>query len=177
MPITISGSGTMGTMAQGGVTGSATITAMTAQASTSGTSIDFTGIPSWVRRITVMFTGVSTSGTAAKLIQIGDSGGIEDTGYLGTGGSYTGTSGVTAYTAGFGIRSVLAADVINGVVQICLLTGTTWAAFGNLSRSDGAQMFNVAGSKALSDTLTQIRITTANGTDTFDAGTINILYE
>ena len=156
--------------------GTSLVTSATA-VSASSTSVDFTSIPSWVKRITVMFTGVSTSGTAAKLIQIGDSGGIEDTGYLGTGGSYTGTAGVTAYTAGFGIRSVLAADVINGVVQICLLTGTTWAAFGNLSRSDGAQIFNVAGSKALSDTLTQVRITTANGTDTFDAGTINILYE
>jgi hypothetical protein len=149
----------------------------TAVASTSGTNIDFTGIPSWVKRITVMFSGVSTSGTSEKLIQLGDSGGIENTGYLGTGGSYTGTSGVTAYTAGFGIRSALAAEVINGVVEICLLTGTTWAAFGNLSSSDSARIFNVAGSKALSATLDRIRITTVNGTDTFDAGTINILYE
>jgi len=62
-----------------GATGIVTgvIVSGTAVASTSGTSIDFTSIPSWVKRVTVMFAGVSTNGTGSYLIQIGDSGGIE----------------------------------------------------------------------------------------------------
>jgi len=83
----------------------------TAQASTSGTSIDFISIPAWVKKITVMFSGVSTNGTSAPLIQIGDSGGIENTGYL---GSSTNISSSSNYTTGFGILSSVAANVFHG---------------------------------------------------------------
>ena len=62
-------------------TPTAKIVSGTSVASTSGTSIDFTSIPSWVKRITVMFDGVSTNGTSNLQVQIGDSGGIENTGY------------------------------------------------------------------------------------------------
>ena len=82
----------------------------TAVASTSGTSIDFTGIPAWVERITVMFSGVSGSGTSNFLLQIGDAGGIENTGY--SGGSFN--AGTTANsTAGFDLTAQnLAAQII-----------------------------------------------------------------
>ena len=160
-------------LAQGSV-----ITAGTAVASTSGTSIDFTGIPSWVKRITVMFDGVSNSGTSAMLVQLGDSGGIENTGYKGSGSSL-GLSGMssTTYTTGFGITRVSAAEIAQGTVVLVNLTGNVWAASGLLGRSDSGATRTTAGSKTLSDTLTQVRITYLNGTDTFDAGTINILYE
>jgi len=161
------------------VMGASVITSGTSVASTSGTSIDFTSIPSWVKRITVMFAGVSTSGTSIKQIQLGDSGGFETTGYLGSSVQLTDAGSVNAATttSGFGIRSPLAADTINGAVVITNITGNTWVAQGSLTDSARGAGYLVGGAKPLSDVLTQIRITTINGTDTFDAGTINILYE
>ena len=158
---------------------SSVITSGTSQASTSGTSIDFTGIPSWVKRITVMFNGVSTNGTSNKQIQLGDSGGFETTGYLGASVQLTDAASVNAatITTGFGIRSPLAADTINGAVVITNLTSNTWVAQGALTDSSRGAGYLVGGAKALSDVLTQVRITTVNGTDAFDAGSINILYE
>ena len=151
----------------------------TAVASTSGTSIDFTGIPSWVKRITVMFNGVSTSGTSAQQIQIGTSGGIETTGYVGTG--TTGATGAspttTNFTAGFGLNSSsVAAQSQQGIATIALLGSNTWVFSFNGGR-DNAVTAQGAGGKTLAGTLDRVRITTANGTDTFDAGSINILYE
>ena len=149
----------------------------TAVASTSGTSIDFTGIPSWVKRITVMFAGVSTNGSSATLLQLGDSGGVENTGYLGSESNIVGTVGSSTVTNAFGIRSASASNVINGTIVLTNLSGNNWTAFGVLGFSSSGSTLLLAGSKSLSDTLTQIRITTVNGTDTFDAGSINILYE
>jgi hypothetical protein len=153
----------------------------TSQATTSGTTKDWTGIPSWVRRISINFAGVSVSGTSNPLIQIGDSGGIEATGYLGGGLGVANASsvGVSNYTTGFGINSALAANVLHGRVVLELLDAATntWAASGNLMLSNSAAAISVAGSKALSATLTQVRLTTVNGTDTFDAGLANVTYE
>ena len=156
------------------------ISSGTAVASTSGTSIDFTGIPSWVKRITVMFNGVSTNGTSPVQIQIGDSGGIETTNYLGTGVyQITGTN-ATSMSSGFLIESstnTSAAAVRNGFATIVLLSNNIWSFVGNFGRSDNGSVISGYGGKTLSDILDRVRITTVNGTDTFDAGTINILYE
>ena len=147
----------------------------------SGTAVNFTSIPSWVKRITVLFSGVSTSGTSAFLIQLGDSGGIENTGYTGSGSNIgTGSTGITGSTAGFIlVAAAVAANNYQGKVEINLADASTntWVSFGTLSRSSNDSISSSAGTKSLSDTLTQVRITTVNGTDTFDAGTINILYE
>lgn len=152
----------------------------TAQASTSGTSIDFTGIPSGVKQITVMFAGVSTSGTSNPLIQIGDSGGIESSGYLsgGTNLANAGAIAISAYTAGFGILSASAASVLHGSIILSLLdsVNNTWVASGSLYTSNTPVSFLVAGSKSTSAVLDRVRITTAGGSDTFDAGSINISY-
>jgi len=169
-----------GTLQVGGVaTNIYPLVSGTSQASTSGTSIDFTGIPSWVKRITIMFNGVSTNGTSIKQIQLGDSGGVETTGYLGAGVQLTDATSVNAatITTGFGIRSALAADTLNGAVVITNLTSNTWVAQGALTDSSRGAGYLVGGAKALSATLDRVRITTVNGTDAFDAGSINILYE
>jgi hypothetical protein len=150
----------------------------TAVASTSGTSIDFTSIPSWVKRITVMFSGVSTSGTSNILIQFGTSGGIDNSGYLGS-VSTTGNASAGAaanFTAGF-ILFTSAAAISHGSYIFSLMGSNLWAGFGLFGRSDTTNTTQTAGSKSLSGTLTTVRITTGNGTDTFDAGTVNILYE
>lgn len=156
------------------------LTSGTAVASTSGTAIDFTGIPSWVRRITVMFNGVSTNGASVIQIQLGDSGGVETTGYLGSSGfiQNAGTSGTANFTSGFGITSAVnAASTYHGSMTITLLGSNQWVANGVFGRSDAAIPNFGYGSKTLSDTLDRVRITTVNGTDAFDAGSINILYE
>lgn len=149
------------------------------------TSIDFTGIPSWVKRITVMFSGVSTSGTSLFLVQLGDAGGFETTGYTSQANSITTTPAVTATTntAGFvlGASALAAASTYSGTISIVKLDGNAWVSSSLIIRDGTASSNFGAGSKTLSDTLTQVRITTVNGTDTFDttpsAGTINILYE
>ena len=157
------------------------ITSATAQASTSGTSIDFTGIPSWAKRITVMFSGVSTNGTSIPLVQIGDSGGVENTGYLGTTSYFSGVGVASANnTTGFLISNgagEAATAVRHGQIVISNLTGNTWVCSGSIGLSDTTRSSLLSYSKALSATLDRVRITTVNGTDTFDAGTINIMYE
>ena len=145
-------------------------------ASISGTSIDFTGIPSWVRRITVMFTGVSTNGTSNVLIQIG-SGSVQTTGYAGA-GAFGPTYSVSNYTTGFGLPIFSAASVfVEGAIVITNFSGAAWVAQGCVSRSDGAVAGTTAGRVTLAGTLDRVRITTVNGTDLFDAGFINIMYE
>ena len=157
-------------------------TSATAVASTSGTAIDFTSIPSWVKRITVMFRGVSASGTSVPwLIQIGDSGGIEITGYLATSSRLT-TAGVSTVgaTAGFNLSlDNVATNTCHGSMTITLidLSTNSWVASGVFANSALTESGTVAGSKSLSATLDRVRITTSGGTDTFDAGTINIMYE
>lgn len=154
-------------------------TLMTAQNSTSGTSIDFTGIPSWAKRVTVMFQGVSTNGTSIIQIQIG-AGSVTTTGYLGAGGYFqnANVTGSATFTSGFAITAATAATcVFHGSMVITLLGSNAWVANGAFARSDNATNNFGQGSISLGGTLDRVRITTVNGTDTFDAGSINVLYE
>jgi len=170
------------TLGSGLVMGASAITSGTAQATTSGTSIDFTGIPSWVKRVTVMFNGVSTNGTSAMLVQLGDSGGVETTGYLSMSGARDisgGVLGASAITTGFVTQYIGAAtSIFNGKFTLNNLSGNAWVGDGvGNNNTATAYVYFYSGSKTLSDTLDRVRITTVNGTDTFDAGSINILYE
>jgi hypothetical protein len=151
----------------------------TSQASTSGTSIDFTSIPSWVKRITVMFNAVSTNGTSPFIIQIG-SGSVTTTGYIG-GATTTIAASVThaAFTTGMALMNTVgnATFLYSGVATITNISGNTWAYCAQLG-SDNTSFGSGAGSSpALGGVLDRIRITTVAGTATFDAGSINILYE
>ena len=151
----------------------------TAVATTSGTSIDFTGIPSWARRITVMFNGVSTNGTSQPTIQLGTSGGVQTTGYsANTTSITTGANLTTNYTNGWQIYSSLAANVFSGVLTLVQQDAGSgvWVGTGLFSISIPGLIIT-SGTKTLSGTLDRVRITTATGTDAFDAGSINILYE
>jgi len=168
------------TLGSGLVMGASAVTSATAQASTSGTSIDFTSIPSWVKRITVMLSGVSTSGSSPIIIRIGDSGGISATGY--TAGyaeaiNLSNTQGANP-TTGFQLHSGNASTrETEAGVTITNVNSNLWLAFGVSTFSDYPSGTVLGGSKLLSATLDRVRITTLGGTDTFDAGTINILYE
>lgn len=150
----------------------------TAVATTSGTAIDFTGIPSWVKRVKVQFSGVSTSGTSRPILQIGDSGGIEASGYLGSGG-IAGTTFSNETTGMAMTGSWAAIHTFHGIGVLELLDASTnkWAWSFQAGLSSGNSIIGGASSKALSATLDRIRLTTVGGTDTFDAGSMNIHYE
>jgi Propanediol dehydratase, small subunit len=153
------------------------LTRATAVATTSGTAVDFTGIPSWAKRITVMLDGVSTNGTAFPILQIGDSGGIESTGYVAIASVQTNV--IQQSTASFVLDStpLTAATTRQGLITLANVSGNTWVASGNIHSASSSFCSSCAGSKTLSATLDRIRLTTVNGTDTFDGGTINILWE
>ena len=146
-----------------------------AVASTSGTAIDFTGIPAWAKRITVMFNGVSTSGTSNLLVQLGTSGGIDALTYAASSVRLTATTASATYTTGLGINSATAAAV-TGLITIANVTGNTWVSAFVLAET-GSNGFTGGGTKTLAAVLDRVRITTLNGTDTFDAGTINVMWE
>ena len=185
--VTSTGVAVTGTLAAtGAITGSSTVagstgilyplTSGTAVASTSGTSIDFTGIPSWVKRITFMLSGVSTSGTSDILIQLG-SGSVTTTGYVSTNTGFTGAAGSTrSSTAGLSIANDSASYVVSGNITIANITGFSWTSSGSGKIATSAS-FVCGGNVTLAGTLDRVRITTVNGTDTFDAGSVNILYE
>lgn len=150
----------------------------TVQNSTSGTSIDFTGIPSWVKRITVMFSGVSTNGTSNPIIQLG-AGSVTTSGYSASASTLTNAVASQQTTTGFGLTGagVVIATTITGFVGIQNISGNTWVCSFSLAITNSAGTFTGGGNVTLSGTLDRVRITTVNGTDTFDAGTINIIYE
>jgi hypothetical protein len=149
----------------------AVITRGTAVATTSGTSVDFTGIPSTVKRITVILDRVSTNGSNNLYIQLGDTDGIETTGYD---SDVSTRGGDTAVTTGFILtRSSASSSICNGIVTICNCTGNTWISSGNVVESSTVN--SSTGSKSLSATLDRIRLN--GGGNTFDAGQVNIMYE
>jgi len=155
-----------------------TIKSGTAVASTSGTSIDFTSIPSWVKRITVMFNGVSTNGSSIVIIQLGTSSGVVNSGYTSAGVYVAGSTGSSGnVTTGFVTTNhASGAYVRNGHNLITNINSNNWIHSSTLSTSSG-ELGIGAGSVSLSGTLDRVRITTVNGTDTFDAGSINLLWE
>lgn len=168
-----------GTVAVNGL--SSNIVSGTAQASTSGTAINFTDIPSWAKRITVMFNGVSTNGTGNYQIQLGT--GATPTfvtsGYtnqfMTTGAS---TMNTVLQTNGFCAVNPASAGVVHsGALVLSNLSGFTWTGVGSFAETTGTRMFLSSGAYTLSAALTAVRVTTTSGTDTFDAGSINILYE
>jgi hypothetical protein len=155
----------------------------TSVASTSGTSITFTGIPAWAKRITVMFNGVSTSGTSRMQLQLG-SGSVTTTGYLsqasgiGSTGNNTVTSGVI--TTGFVLNGYapIASQAYSGNMVFTNISGNIWIGSGVLSENTGnVGVTMMGGTISLSNILDRVVVTTVNGTDTFDAGSINIMYE
>ncbi len=157
------------------------MTLTTSVASTSGTNIDFASLPTTVKRVTLMLNGVSLSGTSQIRIRLGYGGGtITTSGYSGVAAAQiTGTS-ASAISAGFDVQSTFtsASNTFTGSVVLTCLTGNTWMCSGVLAVQGGTTAIAViSGSVALSGTLDRVRLTSVNGTDTFDAGTVNIVYE
>lgn len=150
----------------------------TAVNSTSGTSIDFIGIPSWAKKITVMINGVSTNGTSFLIAQIGNTA-IQTSGYNSTiciASNAAATAGTTS-SNGFIFGGTAAVNILTGVIELNKIANNIWVAAIIGAFENGAAIFSGAGKVSLSGSLDRVRLTTVNGTDTFDAGSINIMYE
>ena len=150
-----------------------------AVATTSGTAIDFTGIPSWAKKITVLINGVSTNGTSPVQVQLGTSAGVDSAGYSTQLAIVSGVNMTGVGSSSTGISTVhgLAASARNGHICIALLTGLTWVSCGVVGDASNNAVATMSSSKTLSGTLDRIRLTTVNGTDTFDAGSVSLLIE
>ena len=156
---------------------SSVITSGTAVASTSGTSIDFTGIPSWVKRITVMLNGVSTNGTSNILVRLGNSGGVVATGYVSQAAIL---SASTRSTTGFIITQEMSPGGLLYGQFICNLQNSAtnaWSGSAALDKDDNNNPWSAGALTTMASVCTTVRITTVGGTNTFDAGSVNILYE
>lgn len=146
-----------------------------AVATTSGTSVDVLSIPSWARHIRLGFVGVSTNGTDAIRLQLGDSGGVEITGYSSGGAiASSGTAAATPpSTAGFDTGNPAANTfTLHGIVDFFSSDGLTWTCSGNLSNPADGRFYSFSGSKTLSAALDRVRLTSTGGANTFDAGSI-----
>lgn len=176
-----------GTLQVAGVTTSLyPLVSSTAITLTNQTAPDFTSIPSWAKRITVMFSGVSTNGANALQVQLGTSSGYEITSYNATAavvtGAYAGVVGAVNFTTGFGMEntSQTAAFLVSGHMVLTNISGNIWVASGVIGTSSQGTMFLFSGNKTTAATLDRLRIigsATGNPSDTFDAGTVNIMWE
>lgn len=150
-------------------------------ATTSGTSVDVTGIPADANRVTIDIVGLSSSGTSPPQIQAGN-GSVVTSGYLGSNALVSNAATTAAlFTAGFGIgvntSSWAATVVAHGSIVLTRQTGNTWVCNGSIARSDVAGVYITSGSIALGSALDRIRLTTAGGAETFDAGSISVSWE
>lgn len=147
-------------------------------ATTSGTAHQWATIPTWANRIELIFSGVSTTGTSQLMVQLGDSGGIENTGYSGSvvnSGSSTSTSFGNA--TGWLLEGASAASInVSGILTLRRVFSTNWVMSCVLANNNSAITFVSAGSKNLSGDLTTINLRTLGGVDTFDAGLLNMHY-
>lgn len=149
-------------------------------ASASGVAVDFVGIASTAKRVTILISALSTNGTSLPIVRLGDSGGFETTGYAGSSGlvQHGEVSVTAAMSSGFiFVSSIEDVTVVRGRVVLEKINGNTWVMTSVMASSNTAVPLFSAGDKTLTGTLTRVRITTTNGTDAFDAGTINIVVE
>jgi len=196
MPISITGTGTITGLSAGGlpddcittaeIAGSAVTTAKlaqpmtlaTAQATTSGTAFDFTGIPSWAKRITMMLQSVSANSSSNLQVQIG-SGSIDITStYVGHASIVTNSVNQLIFTDGFLLtQQTSSVQAYSGAMTCSLLDSSTnlWVETSSLGGAGGVNFGG--GKKSLAGALDRVRITTVNGTTTFTAGSVNIMYE
>jgi hypothetical protein len=146
----------------------------------SGVSVDITSIPSWVTQINVKYANLSTNGTSIPIIQLGDSGGIETTGYNGSVSSMSPATASASISSGLALTTAIA-DVssLNGEVLISRvdLASNLWVMCMSGSFQGGSITIQSFASKSLSAALDRLRITTFGGTESFDAGTVSVSWQ
>lgn len=143
-------------------------------------SITFTGIPSWAKQLTVVLDAVSTNGTSITEVRIG-SGSVDTTGYVGRTTALTSAVASSVLSSGFSFSFAAAntaTAVRHGTLLLTKLSDDIWVANGSVALSSAtAGSSTVGGTKALSAPLDQLSLTTVNGTDLFDAGSVSLLIE
>lgn len=147
---------------------------------TSGTFVDFNGIPSWARKITISLNGISSNASSHIIAQIGTASGLLVTGYtsffanMGSAGTSS-----ASITNGFGIWSANAADITSGIIVLTNMGNNLWAYSCSGGLTNGAQNYGTVGGGyvTLSDILTRLRLTTTGGTAIFDAGSVSVMCE
>jgi len=148
----------------------------------SGTAVDFTGIPTWARKMTLVVNGLSTSGNSPIVVVLGTAAGFQLTGYSGSvfNDINAGTSQAANYSGTAGLPLVLSWDAsgfLTGMIDFFNVKDFVWVGSGQFGRADGAAFHRTAGAKDLAAALDRVRVTTANGADTFDFGQVNLLFE
>ena len=147
----------------------------TSQATTSGTSITFTGIPSWVKRITVGISNFSNDGTSFVL-QLGyGSTTYVATGYIGCSSRIESTGSTrNNFTTNFILYPGPASGGFHsGTLTLVNTTGNIWALSGTIGASTGTTNTVIGGHVDVTATLTALQFTGG----TFDSGNITVLYE
>jgi hypothetical protein len=153
------------------------LTLATAQTA-SGADVIFTGIPNWVKRVTIIYSDITTSGISPFLFRIG-SGSIQISGYQGSAGYVANgnLTNVAAFTSGcgsnYGVGS--SASIYNGIVTINLLSSNKYV-FSGVGSLDGGATLQYASRVTLGGVLDRVSVST-QGASTFTGGTINISYE
>lgn len=159
--------------------GGSGITLLTAQTPVSTNVATFT-VPSGVKRITVMWSGISSNSSSSMILRIGPNAGVEKTGYLGAAGSITGTPSSENQTVGFPVGNNLDLNrVSHGMAVLGLLdsANNTWAMFTAIGMSNAAAAGGGGGSKSIAGVLGKVQLTWATDSTQFDAGQVNVMYE
>jgi hypothetical protein len=147
--------------------------------SATGTTVTFTGIPSWVKKVTIVGANLSSAGSADFVVRIGPSSGVVTTGYTSVSGTITGTNTTNTNdnTTSFYFASINAgSDISNGVAVLHNISGNTWI-YSSVCCSNAVRARMSDGSITLSGTLSVISIIPTDGVTAFDAGTFNLFYE
>jgi hypothetical protein len=147
-----------------------TLTSETAQATTSGTSIDFNGIPSWAKRVTVILNEVDIAGSDEVVILLGTASSFETTGYISSI-----FSGASYYDSTTSFRLTEPQVALSGTVTFFNISGNTWIASA-AGKSGTSRIFVGGGSKTLASTLTRVQIKSSISS-AFTSGSANIIYE
>lgn len=155
------------------------LTLGTPNTTTGATSVQYTSIPS-AKQIIVAFNGVSVSGSDSVRVQLGDAGGgYVTTGYTGQRWTSSSPSAISALSAGFEYAYSDATAVVYGTLTLTLLNSSTntWVAVGSfVSPASSQEARSVSGVVSLPGTLDRLRLITS-GANTFDAMSINIIYQ
>jgi len=153
--------------------GGSTFTLVASVNTTSGTAIDFTGLPSGVNRVTLNLVNVRTSSNQRLLVQLGDSGGIETSEYI---ASSAHTAGGLYSTNGFPIIRTVSSNFISGIMILTRVTGNQWASTHSTTRDTSGTGAFGGGHKTLSGELTQLRLTRLTSGN-FNQGNVSLSYE
>ena len=139
---------------------------------------DFTGIPSWARRVSLIINGMSTNGTSLPIFRLG-AGAVQNTGYAGSASNTApGATASSLNTTGALLAaSWIASSTLSAVIRAELIASNLWVISGVGGFSDTASNMHTGSVVTLSGTLDRVRLTTVNGTDLFDAGSAIAMWE